>query len=331
MKRSLILGLESSCDETAAALMEQGGKLRASVVLSQAGHHARFGGVVPEIASRAHLDAFPMLLEQLWKEGDAAPGDLAAVAATKAPGLIGSLLVGLSLGRAMAYRLGVPFVPVHHVQAHLFAAALGEKPVLFPALGFIASGAHTEIWFLQSWTRAKRLAATRDDALGEAFDKVGKLLGLPYPGGPHVEKWAEKSNGKACAFSPVRLKDKTLDFSFSGFKTAVRLAWERSEKSDREKAEIAAGFQKAALEEVRVRVAAFLRELRPRTLVAGGGVLANRALRSILEQTAKEEKVELCLAPLEFCGDNAAMVAGLAEWFLKEGYLPKEDVGFEGF
>lgn len=338
-----ILGIETSCDETAAAVVEGGVRVLSSVVASQHEIHAEYAGVVPELASRAHAERLvPVVREALARAG-VGLGMIDAVAVGNRPGLIGALLVGVSGAKALAWSLGVPLVGVDHVHAHLYAGVLrGEDDpagarddeALFPALGLVVSGGHTSLYEVDSWTRVRRLGATIDDAMGEAFDKAAAILGVPFPGGPHLDALAEEvPAGAALVEFPVsRLGRESLDFSFSGLKTALLYAvrgvpGERTKTppppaltEDRRRV-LAASFRKAACDAAILKVSrAFERASpRPRALLVGGGVVANRLLRRELAAFAARRDLTLVMPPHAWCVDNAAMIAGLAHVLLREG------------
>jgi N6-L-threonylcarbamoyladenine synthase len=316
---SLVLGLESSCDETAAAVVSGGRKVLSGIVASQADLHHQYGGVVPEVASRRHLETFPALVTEALEKSGLSYGQLTGIAVTAEPGLIGALLTGLSLAKGLALRLNLPLAAVNHLEAHLYASELDSPPVEFPALGLVVSGGHTELHVLEGWGKYRLLAATRDDAAGEAFDKVAKLLGLGYPGGPALEVLASKAPSGAGRFPLVRFKDGSRDFSFSGLKTAVRYAVADRKIDEAEKILIAAKFQNTVVEEVRVRVRAALMAERPKSLIVGGGVACNGPLRTALAEEAKAFNVEFRLPPPAYCADNAAMVAGLGAYWIASG------------
>ncbi|MGD9688146.1 MAG: tRNA (adenosine(37)-N6)-threonylcarbamoyltransferase complex transferase subunit TsaD [Phycisphaerales bacterium] len=332
-----ILGLETSCDETAAAVVGGAGDLAGRVVLSnviasQHDLHAEYGGVVPEIASRAHAERIlPVVREALCVAG-VSMRDVEAVAVGNRPGLIGSLLVGVSAAKALAWSLGVPLVGVDHVRAHLFAGLMAESgtepaaPIEadFPALGLVVSGGHTSIFRCESPTSMKRLGGTIDDAMGEAFDKVGAILGLAFPGGPAVDRAAREGDDRAFEFPVSRLGRGSLDFSFSGLKTAVKYAVEGVPGSEAPApprgpklvADVCASFQRAACRAIVLKLSAAL-DGGPdgftgyRALLVGGGVSANSRLRAELVELARERGLEIRLPPMGLCVDNAAMIAGL--------------------
>lgn len=308
---SVILGIETSCDETGVAVVKDGVTVLSNVVVSQIDTHRLFGGVVPEIASRMHTEVIYQIVEQalreagLHREDGTAPVD--AIAATFGPGLMGSLLVGLSFGRAAAAAWNVPFLPIHHIEGHLFSAFLGEKRPDFPFLALVVSGGHTQIVRCDAPHHYKILASTRDDAVGECFDKVARLLGLSYPGGPSIQKAAEQGNDRAYSF-PIGLAARdTLDFSYSGLKTAVLYALR--EQPDAPVADVAASFQRAAIEALILKVSQALEQTGLHRLVIAGGVAANRLLR----ESACLPGVELFLPPFAYCVDNGAMIAAAAQ------------------
>jgi N6-L-threonylcarbamoyladenine synthase len=241
---------------------------------------------------------------------------------TSAPGLIGALLVGFSAAKALAFRLGIPLANVHHIEAHLYAAQLDAPPVVFPALGLVVSGGHTELYHMADWGQYKLLASTRDDAAGEAFDKVAKLMGLGYPGGPLIEKMAKLSPQTTQTFSKARMKDKTLDFSFSGVKTAVSLELQKKPlKNEAEQNHLAAKFQNTVLEEIISRVEVLLDEGQFKSLVLGGGVACNQALRDVLYKETEPRDIALRVPPPKYCSDNAAMIAGLGAYQISKGKI----------
>ncbi|WEX09965.1 tRNA (adenosine(37)-N6)-threonylcarbamoyltransferase complex transferase subunit TsaD [Chelativorans sp. AA-79] len=315
-----VLGIETSCDETAAAVVARGRDgvpaILSNVVLSQIEEHAAFGGVVPEIAARAHVEALDGVIEAALGEAGLTFDDIDGIAATAGPGLIGGLIVGLTTGKALAAALDKPLLPINHLEGHALTARLTDQ-LEFPYLLLLVSGGHTQIVHVAGVGRYERWASTIDDALGEAFDKTAKLLGLPYPGGPSVEKAAEKGNPTRFAFPRPLKGERRPDFSFSGLKTAVRrAAGELAPLSGEDVADICASFQKAVTETLADRIARSLERFR-RTcpdlaqpaLVVAGGVAANAAIRDTLEDLCRDEGFRLVAPPLKLCGDNAAMIA----------------------
>ena len=308
-----VLGIESSCDETAAAVLDADGAVLAEAVLSQR-DHARFGGVVPEIAARAHLRHLPGLVADVLGRAGLAAGELGGVAATTGPGLIGGLIVGSGLGKGIALAAGLPFVAVNHLEAHALTARLTDG-VAFPYLLLLVSGGHCQCVAVEAVGRYRRLGGTIDDAVGEAFDKVGKLLGLPWPGGPHVEALAARGDPSRWSF-PRPLRGRPgCDFSFSGLKTAVAQVVAKFPPGAlprQDAADVAAGFQAAVADVMADRArhaAAAMPEAR--ALVVAGGVAANGAVRRALAAVAAERGLPMLAPPSRLCGDNAVMVAWL--------------------
>eukprot|EP00913_Durusdinium_trenchii_P006333 g5945.t1 len=332
----LVLGIETSCDETAAAVVEDALAVRSSVVASQEELHREYGGVVPEIASRAHERAIlPVVREAIARAG-VSYADIDAVAVGHRPGLIGSLLVGVSAAKALAWSLGRPLIGVDHVHAHLHAAFLGatrdELDNAFPALGLVVSGGHTSMYRVESATRLTRLGATIDDAVGEAYDKVATILGLEYPGGPALDRLAQEegADDRAHDFPVSRLGKDSLDFSFSGLKTAVLYAVrgvpgrdeprDEDELPDQQRRDVAASFQRAASEAVRLKLGRALAHVPGcKGLIVGGGVSANSRLRAEADAFARKHGLTLCLPEMAYCIDNAAMIAGLGALTLEAG------------
>ena len=314
---ALVLGIETSCDETAAAVVEDGRRVLSSVVSSQAAVHAPYGGVVPELASRHHIESISPVIEEAMRESGVAFPDLAAVAVTQGPGLVGSLLVGVQAAKAIALVHGKPLVPVHHVAGHVEAAFLAHGDLPLPALALVVSGGHTSIYEVPEEGFYRLLARTRDDAAGEAFDKVAKLLGLGYPGGPVIDHLAEGADDQAVEFKVARIKDGRADFSFSGIKTAVLLHVRREgipsvgDPGDvpARVRDLVASFQRAVVSALVRGLARAAREHRPRSLILTGGVAANSLLRREGERAARELGLPIFLPPLSLTTDNAAMIA----------------------
>jgi len=313
-----ILTLETTCDETAAAILTDRREVLASVVASQDELHERFGGVVPEIASRAHLQRILPVIDQTLRQAGLALSDIDAVAVANTPGLAGSLLVGLAAAKAMCAALGIPLVAVNHLQAHIYACRLAAERDVFPCIGLIVSGGHSNLYRCAGPVDFELLGCTIDDAAGEAFDKVAAMLSLPYPGGPSIQRAAEQGDPKAHRFPRALLKDKDrLDFSFSGLKTAVRYKIAGPGRADfasiqlteREVANLAASFQAAVVDCLVGKAFLALRKSGMKTLCVGGGVAANARLRERLEEEAARQDVELHIAPLKLCTDNAVMGA----------------------
>jgi len=315
----LVLGIESSCDEMAAALVEDGLRVRASCIRGQAESHRPYGGVVPEIASRDHLRSVSQVVEQALAEAGVAAESLDGVAATAGPGLLGSLLVGLSFGKALAYRLGVPLVGVHHLAGHLAAAELAAPQLRPPYLGLVVSGGHTALYKITEGA-PELLGETRDDAVGEAFDKVAKLLGLPYPGGPALSRAAQGGDESAYDLPRPLQALPGLDFSYSGLKTAVaRAVAQAGPLSDSRRADLAASFQAAATDVLVSRTRRAARQEGLHRVAVVGGVAANQRLRQAMGRAAERDGLEVFFPPPELCTDNAVMVAAAGARLLAQG------------
>ncbi|MBU0613439.1 tRNA (adenosine(37)-N6)-threonylcarbamoyltransferase complex transferase subunit TsaD [Patescibacteria group bacterium] len=313
----IILGIETSCDETAAAIVENKRgvfKVRSNVVSSQIKIHAKTGGVVPEVAAREHIKNILPVVEQALKEGKATQKDIDAIAVTTGPGLITSLIVGVETAKTLAHVWNKPVVSVNHIEAHLYANFASNKKVSFPLLALIVSGGHTELILMKKHGHYKLIGKTRDDAAGEAFDKVAKILKLGYPGGPIISKLANKGNARAFDLPRPMLKDKTYDFSFSGLKTAV-LYESQSKKhnfnSKKKIADMSASFEQATVDVLIKKTTRATKEHKIKTVLLAGGVAANKKLRADLKKELQTElpKVELLLPDLDYCTDNAAMIA----------------------
>ncbi len=309
-----ILAIESSCDETAAAVVEDGRTIRSNIIDTQVETHALYGGVVPEIASRRHMEAICRVTELALREADMEASAIDAIAATCAPGLIGALLVGANFGKSYAYALGKPFVPVHHIRGHIAANYLAFPDLQPPFLTLVASGGHSMLVRVDDYTSFTVLGGTRDDAAGEAFDKVARVLGLGYPGGPKIDALAQQGDPTRYKLPISHIKDAPLDFSFSGLKTAViNLAHNAEQKGEAlDRAGLAASFCHAVVETLVPRLTQALRETGLRQVSCAGGVAANSALRAALESMAQRTGVTLYLPPLSLCGDNAAMIGSQA-------------------
>jgi len=312
-----LLALETTCDETAAAIIAPSRQVLSSVVASQDALHARWRGVVPEIASRAHVERIIPVIDEAVQKAGIKKRELKAVAVAVQPGLVGSLLVGLSAAKAIAGVFNLPLVGYDHIAAHLYACrlAFGDR-LSYPAVGLVASGGHTSLFRLDGPLALQRLGGTIDDAVGEAFDKAASLLGLGYPGGPQIERLAATGNPRAYRFPRPLANDRTrLDLSFSGLKTALRYqirppgsTTERSLPTQ-DRADLAASFQRAAVEAIIAKVDLALTQTGCRVVAVGGGVTANKQLRLALENLGKKRRITMLIPPFEFCTDNAAMGA----------------------
>lgn len=314
-----ILGIESSCDETAVAVLD-GNRILSSLVASQDDVHARFGGVVPELASRRHLEMIVPLIEGAFDDAGRRLSQIEGVAVTNAPGLVGSLLVGLSAAKGIAYALGIPLIGVNHLEGHLNAVHLECTGVPYPHVGLVVSGGHTSLYLVHAFGHYELLGATRDDAAGEAYDKVAKIMGLGYPGGPIIDRLAVAGDEKTHTFTKPKFATETLDFSFSGIKTAVMLACKKEKKlSDRFVRDMAASFQRAVVTFLCDGLFSAATRTGARAVVVCGGVAANTGLRKELERRARQLGIPCYIPSIKLCTDNAAMIAWVGQQYLKKG------------
>jgi len=326
-----VLGIESSCDETGVAVYEPRRGLLAHALYSQVDLHAEYGGVVPELASRDHVRKLLPLLHQTLDEAGLNVGDLGGVAYTSGPGLIGALLVGASLARALAWALEIPAIGVHHMEGHLLAPLLeepapGAEPLSPPFVALLVSGGHSMLVGVEAIGRYQILGDTLDDAAGEAFDKTAKLMGLPYPGGPHLAKAAESGRPDVYQFSRPMTDRPGLDFSFSGLKTQVLLAWRDSDQSEQTRADIARGFEDAIVETLAIKCRRALAQTGYDKLVVAGGVGANRKLRAQLAEAGRREGFRTYFPRLVFCTDNGAMIALAGALRLQAGQIESAEI-----
>lgn len=313
----LVLGIETSCDETAAAVVRDGNTIVSSVIASQIETHKPFGGVVPELASREHLDKIVPIVAEALTRAEIEPDAVDGIAVTVGPGLVGSLLVGVSYAKAMAFALNKPLVGVNHIEGHIYSVAFENPAVEYPALALIVSGGHTNLFDIAEPGKYRVVARTRDDAAGEAFDKVAKLLGLGYPGGPIIEKLAREGNPKAVKFALPRMGDGTPDFSFSGLKTAVTRHVRESQLQPTSNGEdvsqaikdVAASFQSVVIRSLVGTMEKVAEELQPRTIIVAGGVACNKALREASQQAASVLGIPAYFPSPHLSTDNAAMIA----------------------
>ncbi len=342
---SLILGIESTCDETAASVVEDGVRVRSNVIATQFELHAHYRGVVPEIASRAHIENILPVIQDALANAGCTLDEIDAIAVAHRPGLIGSLLIGVTAAKTLAWSIAKPLVGVDHVHAHLYSVCLGgmsdegggmkqgeaanlpssliPHPSSFPAVGLVCSGGHTALYRVDDWTQVSLLGKTIDDAVGEAYDKVSAILGLGYPGGPIIDALAQQGDPKAIRFPRSNLGKESLDFSFSGLKTSVLYnvrgfqGKERdpSSLSEQGRADVAASFQAGCVDVLIDKITRAVRQIGARSVIVGGGVSANRGLRAAL----KRLRVPSFVPPMAYCTDNAAMIAGLGHVLLQSG------------
>ncbi len=316
----IVLGIESSCDETAAALIRDRREILSSIVASQIQAHRQYGGVVPEIASRMHVEAIVPVVEQAFQNAGIDLSRIDAVAATQGPGLIGALLVGFSFARAFAWARRLPFVGVNHLEAHIYSLFLMEDPPDFPFIALVVSGGHTNIYYVTSLHHFQLMGQTRDDAAGEAFDKVAKLMDLGYPGGPALETLAREAGDARIPFPRTLLEKDRFDFSFSGLKSAVaRYVQDHPNESKDQKALIAASFQDAVIEVLSEKLIGAALFKKCRRIGISGGVSANRTFVSELSKRAALHGIRIFTPPISLCGDNAAMVAARGHVLVDQG------------
>lgn len=314
IKRNLILAIETSCDETSAAVVENGHILLSNIIASQIKSHMRFGGVVPEIASRHHVEQITQCIEEAMVEADVDYSDLTAIAVTEGPGLVGALLIGVNGAKAIAYAHNLPLIPVNHMAGHIYANRL-IQPLVFPLLALVVSGGHTELVYMSADGEYQIIGETRDDAAGEAYDKVGRVLGLTYPGGKRIDEMAHLGED-TFHFPRGMIREDNYDFSFSGLKSAfintVHNAEQKAELLN--KNDLAASFQASVVDVLLTKTLRAAKELDIKQLVLAGGVAANRGLREgLVDMMAKElPDVELIIPPLSLCGDNAGMIGAAA-------------------
>ena len=305
----LVLGIESSCDETAAAVLADGRRLLSNVVASQDDVHAPYGGVVPELASRRHIEVIVPVVDKALTDAGVRFGDLDGIAVTYGPGLVGSLLVGCSIGKALAWVHGLPLIGVNHLEGHIFASFLTDDPPEYPFVALVVSGGHTALYHAQAPLRYRLIGQTRDDDAGEAFDKVAKLLGLGFPGGPIIQRTAEHGDPRAIEFPLAQISDGSRDFSFSGIKTSVsHYVKRRGPLGDAQVADVAASFQAAVVKMLVRRTVRAALHVGVKRVVLTGGVAANGPLRAALAVEAGEHGIHVHIPPPRLCTDNAAMI-----------------------
>ena len=320
MKDVYILGIESSCDETSCSIVANGRKEIATIISSQIDIHKEYGGVVPEIASREHVKNITIVIEECLKKANMSMEDIDAIAITYGPGLIGSLLIGLEAAKTLSFIYNKPLVPVHHIAGHIYANSL-EKEMKFPLLALIVSGGHTELVIMEDHYKFKKLGGTLDDAIGECYDKVARVIGLEYPGGPKVDKLA--SIGKSTYNLPIPLNDDSYNFSFSGLKSAVINLNHKLEQRGEEinKEDLAASFQKVAISSIINKTKKAIENYNIKNLIVAGGVAANKGLRSEVYKLGEELNIDITIPNMKYCTDNAAMIATAGYYAYKDGRI----------
>jgi len=313
MKDIFILGIETSCDETAASIVRNGREILSNVVNSQIAIHQQFGGVVPEVASRKHIENISAVVNNAFMEAGLAYQDIAAVAVTTMPGLVGALLVGLSFAKAFAYGINRPLIAVNHLHGHIYANLLEHDSIVFPAICLVVSGGHTSLLYMKGVSDFELIGSTKDDAAGEAFDKVARFLGLGYPGGPAIQKAAGQGQAGLYHLPRVFLDRNDFEFSFSGLKTATMNLWKKIEKNENNNVgDVAAEFQNALVEVLVEKTIRAADKYGARTIMLAGGVAANKELREKMDEYSKKRQYDLFFPPVMLCTDNAAMIAGKA-------------------
>ncbi len=313
MKDILILGIETSCDETAAAVVKNGKEILSNIINSQINIHSQFGGVVPEVASRKHIENISLVVDAAFREAGLAYSDIDAVAVTNRPGLIGALLVGLSFAKSFAYGLRRPLLAVNHLEGHIYANFLEHSGIEFPAICLVVSGGHTSLLYMSSIGEYELIGQTRDDAAGEAFDKVARFLGLGYPGGPAIQKAAEKGEPGRVVLPRVYLDRNDFEFSFSGLKTASMNQWNKlKRKGLADVNDLAAEFQAALVEVLVEKTMQAATKYKVRSILMAGGVAANQELRNMMKNRGEDIGLSVYYPSLSLCTDNAAMIAGNA-------------------
>jgi N6-L-threonylcarbamoyladenine synthase len=319
-----ILAIETSCDDTGAAVVQDGRRILSNIVSSQVSVHQRYGGVVPELASRKHIESIVPIVTEALGEAKAKLRDIDGIAVTHGPGLVGSLLVGLSFAKSLSFATGIPFIGVNHIEGHLSAIFLEENPPKFPFIGLVVSGGHTSLFRIDGFGKLMRLGQTRDDAAGEAFDKVAKLLRLGYPGGPIIDALSLKGNSKAIRFPRPSLKKNSLDFSFSGLKTAVVNYVKANPEPpggypEDHLRDLVSSFQEAVVEVLVSKTLQAVHQEGLKRIVLCGGVAANHRLRERMKEEASQERIKVFIPRPFFCTDNAAMIGVVGYEYLKRG------------
>ena len=318
MKDIYILGIESSCDETSCAIVKNGKEDIATVIASQIDIHKNFGGVVPEIASRHHIKNITIVIEECLEKANMNMDNIDAIAITYGPGLIGSLLVGLEAAKTLAYIYNKPLIPVHHIAGHIYANSL-EKEMKFPLLALVVSGGHTELVIMEDHYKFKKIGGTLDDAIGECYDKVARVIGLEYPGGPKIDKLAQQ--GKPTYSLPIPLQDDSYNFSFSGLKSAViNLNHKLNQRKEEvNKADLATSFQKVAIDSLIIKTKRALIQNNIKNLIVAGGVAASQGLREAIAKLQEELNLNITIPSMKYCTDNATMIAAAGYYAYKLG------------
>ena len=320
MKDMYILGIESSCDETSAAIVKNGTEEISTVISSQIDVHKNYGGVVPEIASRHHVKNITMVLEECLEKANMTMDQIDGIAITYGPGLIGSLLIGLEAAKTLSFIHNKPLIPVHHIAGHIYANSL-VQPLKFPLLAVVVSGGHTELIHMKDHYQFEKIGGTLDDAIGECYDKVARVIGLEYPGGPKVDKLSKE--GQDTYKLPIPLQDDSYNFSFSGLKSAViNLAHNEEQRGEEiRKADLATSFQKVAVESITSKVRKAIQELGIKNVIVAGGVAANNGLRTAMKELTDELGVELSIPPMKYCTDNGTMIAAAGYYAYLDGRI----------
>ena len=320
MKDMYILGIESSCDETSVSIVKNGVEEIATVISSQIAIHKIYGGVVPEIASREHIKHITIVLEECLNKANMTMNDIDAIAITYGPGLIGSLLVGLEAAKTLSFIYNKPIIPVHHIAGHIYANSL-VKELNFPLLAVVVSGGHTELVYMEKHYSFNKIGATLDDAIGECYDKVARVIGLEYPGGPKIDSLAK--TGKDTYKLPIPMQDNSYNFSFSGLKSAVinLVHNEKQRENDIRKEDLACSFQKVAITEITSKVEKAINDMDIKNIIVAGGVAANQGLRESLKNLTDKYNIKLTIPPIKYCTDNATMIAAAGYFAYKEGRI----------